>query len=97
MFPIHLMETSGRWKTGAFVDDACACRVGVTLVAGLAMIVLAASAALADEKLYGYVSSTGTVHMTNVPTDQRFGEIKDRKSTRLNSSHIPLSRMPSSA
>ena len=24
-------------------------------------------------------------------------EIKDRKSTRLNSSHIPLSRMPSSA
>ena len=25
------------------------------------------------------------------------GEKKDRKSTRLNSSHIPLSRMPSSA
>ena len=25
------------------------------------------------------------------------GAIKDRKSTRLNSSHIPLSRMPSSA
>ena len=75
MFPIHLMETSGRWKTGAFVDHACACRVGVTLVASLAMIVFAASAALADEELYGYVSSTGTVHVTNVPTDQRFGEI----------------------
>ena len=25
------------------------------------------------------------------------GNVKDRKSTRLNSSHIPLSRMPSSA
>ena len=25
------------------------------------------------------------------------GELPDRKSTRLNSSHIPLSRMPSSA
>ena len=25
------------------------------------------------------------------------GDVKDRKSTRLNSSHIPLSRMPSSA
>ena len=25
------------------------------------------------------------------------GTLKDRKSTRLNSSHIPLSRMPSSA
>ena len=41
------------------------------------------------------------------PHFQKFGEIyfsviypgviKDRKSTRLNSSHIPLSRMPSSA
>ena len=28
---------------------------------------------------------------------QRFGRPRDRKSTRLNSSHIPLSRMPSSA
>ena len=25
------------------------------------------------------------------------GDLRDRKSTRLNSSHIPLSRMPSSA
>jgi soluble lytic murein transglycosylase-like protein len=38
-------------------------------------VALAASAVLADEELYGYVSSTGTVHVTNVPTDQRFGEI----------------------
>ena len=29
--------------------------------------------------------------------DKRFMKIIDRKSTRLNSSHIPLSRMPSSA
>ena len=29
-------------------------------------------------------------------TDQKKG-MRDRKSTRLNSSHIPLSRMPSSA
>src|ERR1051326_7568089 len=28
---------------------------------------------------------------------QTFFQFKDRKSTRLNSSHIPLSRMPSSA
>ena len=27
----------------------------------------------------------------------RYAEVTDRKSTRLNSSHIPLSRMPSSA
>ena len=29
--------------------------------------------------------------------DERIARIADRKSTRLNSSHIPLSRMPSSA
>ena len=36
------------------------------------------------------VSSTGAVQVT-------VGNASDRKSTRLNSSHIPLSRMPSSA
>ena len=30
-------------------------------------------------------------------TFQQFMAVPDRKSTRLNSSHIPLSRMPSSA
>ena len=30
-------------------------------------------------------------------TQEKYGDLKDRKSTRLNSSHIPLSRMPSSA
>ena len=35
--------------------------------------------------------NTGTLGTQNI-----FGE-RDRKSTRLNSSHIPLSRMPSSA
>ena len=33
----------------------------------------------------------------NVETDVRGMRSVDRKSTRLNSSHIPLSRMPSSA
>ena len=31
------------------------------------------------------------------PTDDKGSFVEDRKSTRLNSSHIPLSRMPSSA
>ena len=30
-------------------------------------------------------------------SDEKILEVKDRKSTRLNSSHITLSRMPSSA
>ena len=37
-------------------------------------------------------------HILQVPVSFFFdGAPKDRKSTRLNSSHIPLSRMPSSA
>lgn len=75
MIPTDLKETNGRRRVGTFMNASCACRIGVRLVVGLVIIVLAASAALADEEFYGYVSSTGTVHMTNVPTDQRFGEI----------------------
>ena len=33
----------------------------------------------------------------NLYNDENFDNLSDRKSTRLNSSHIPLSRMPSSA
>ena len=38
--------------------------------------------------------TTGTLSVTSPISGE---EIGDRKSTRLNSSHIPLSRMPSSA
>lgn len=75
MILTYLNETNGRWRIGVAADDACARRVGLGFVVSLVMIVFAASAAFADGELYGYMSSTGTVHMTNVPTDQRFGEI----------------------
>jgi soluble lytic murein transglycosylase len=58
-----------------FGNGALARLIGIRLGASLFMVALAAPAVLADEELYGYVSSTGTVHVTNVPTDQRFGEI----------------------
>ena len=45
---------------------------------------------LAYLEKYGF---TGTVY----PVNPRFEAIGDRKSTRLNSSHRALSRMPSSA
>ena len=37
------------------------------------------------------------VNLTTEDVAQILTEVRDRKSTRLNSSHIPLSRMPSSA
>ena len=55
-----------------------------------------------NAQMQGSVSNTGTIQMTStgdevslcVPTGQT---LTDRKSTRLNSSHCALSRMPSSA
>ena len=40
---------------------------------------------------------TQGLHVTNHLNIKSSAKITDRKSTRLNSSHIPLSRMPSSA
>ena len=45
---------------------------------------------------YTYVSATNSIELEN-NLGLLMLEDRDRKSTRLNSSHIPLSRMPSSA
>jgi hypothetical protein len=44
-------------------------------VAGLFMMAITGPTAFADGELYGYVSSTGTVYVTNVPAEQRSGKI----------------------
>jgi len=75
MIPTTLTGSNGRGRAEVFGNGAWARLIGIRLGASLFMVALAAPAVLADEELYGYVSSTGTVHMTNVPTDQRFGEI----------------------
>lgn len=75
MIPTTLNEPNGRWRVDVLGNSAQARRIGIRLVASLFMVAIAAPAVLAEGGLYGYVSSTGTVHVTNVPTDQRFGEI----------------------
>jgi hypothetical protein len=75
MIPTTLTGSNGRGRAEVFGNGAWARLIGIRLGASLFMVALAAPAVLADEELYGYVSSTGTVHVTNVPTDQRFGEI----------------------
>lgn len=75
MIPTTLNEPKGRWRADVLGNSARARRIGIRLVASLFMVAIAAPAVLAEGGLYGYVSSTGTVHVTNVPTDQRFGEI----------------------
>ena len=52
---------------------------------------------------YGHAMYADQLRLPNARTGNYTGmirddyKLKDRKSTRLNSSHIPLSRMPSSA
>ena len=51
---------------------------------------------IAPSTFYGWLERDATIDSnSNDPIDEGIRE--DRKSTRLNSSHIPLSRMPSSA
>ena len=50
-----------------------------------------------QQKLLKIVKRTLRKSKTNANSAKGFGNRIDRKSTRLNSSHIPLSRMPSSA
>ena len=58
------------------------------------------------ERLYPFVGINGCVHFKSGTEfssiqyrgqNEDYGVCKDRKSTRLNSSHLKLSRMPSSA
>ena len=49
-------------------------------------------------KAYSFVGGNNINIPNNISIDNlSLASVKDRKSTRLNSSHIPLSRMPSSA
>ncbi len=75
MSPSTLNEPNGRWRADAFGNGIWARRIGIRFIASVFLVAVAAPAVLVAGELYGYVSATGTVHVTNVPTDQRFGEI----------------------
>ena len=64
-------------------------RLGANAILGVSLAVAKAAAVSCCLPLYQYLGGVGA-HVMPTP-------MIDRKSTRLNSSHIPLSRMPSSA
>ena len=47
--------------------------------------------------VFNYRKNSFLINLKGSMFSGSFGTLPDRKSTRLNSSHIPLSRMPSSA
>ena len=63
------------------------CRPLIFLITGFGWLLLSS--------LVGLATLIGLVHGTPLPSWLR--SVQDRKSTRLNSSHIQKSRMPSSA
>ena len=58
---------------------------------------LTVAVALSDLGVYALSQRIGELRRLGWPIDRTMIRTRDRKSTRLNSSHIPLSRMPSSA
>ena len=76
--------------------------VGVDFTAGAedAQTDLAASSADAEGSSDQTAASLGAILAAGLSDDNRLGPLsgrRDRKSTRLNSSHLKLTRMPSSA
>jgi soluble lytic murein transglycosylase len=44
------------------------------------LVATAAPSVLADAEVYGYVSSNGTIYMTNVPSDRKFAPVMGKRT-----------------
>jgi len=75
MLPITLAQCQKRKRENAVGNGARVRWFGVRFVASLVMVAIAAPAVFADGEFYSYVSPAGTVHVTNVPADLRFGKL----------------------
>ena len=69
----------------------------MALMVFMSLVVFAGSAQLAVLPLMSTGAPVWVVWATALCVNLRFVVFRDRKSTRLNSSHLPTSRMPSSA
>lgn len=68
-------QTSIRWRVDLFGKVVLVQLAGASVMVSLILGGITVSPVLANDDLYGYVSPSGTVHITNVPTDQRYGAI----------------------
>ena len=80
----HPSEGVRHLRTLGYPEDICEAILGHAHFTGVARTTRMAKALFAVDELSGLITAAALVR-------------PDRKSTRLNSSHIPLSRMPSSA
>lgn len=88
MLLVEIMEAGGREGSDMKISNlkineakslqpTTRCVSSVLLVLGVVgVMAMSAPSVLADAQVYEYVSPTGTVNLTNVPTDIRFKEIK---------------------
>jgi soluble lytic murein transglycosylase len=49
--------------------------VGAGACSALILVATAAPSVLADEEIYGYVSTNGSIYVTNVPNDRKFAPV----------------------
>jgi soluble lytic murein transglycosylase len=68
----------GIWKerVGCFFSRS----LGLSLCSTVLLNVTSASSAFGVEEMYRYISSNGTVHMTNVPSDRRFSPLANKRT-----------------
>ena len=99
------MSTLLTWyiQANVLLAMGLALALGLSQVVGNGRVRLAQRDVLRLSRWLIVLALTAPLTAAMVPRHRWFGaaerlwEIEDRKSTRLNSSHIPLSRMPSSA
>lgn len=90
MLPVTRTQRQQRERNDLPVRNARTRWLAISCVVSLFVLVIAQPAVFADGDLYGYVSSTGTVHVTNVPADHRFGKLilKPRYHTAVSDQEI---------
>lgn len=82
MKTINLMtqqESNRQMKWKVMVGRALTRSVGAGACATLILVATAAPAMCADGEIFRYVSSNGTVYMTNVPSDRKFAPITEKR------------------
>ena len=75
MIPTIPHQPQGRKRGDIVGPGGRIWRAGIRLMASLFMMTAAATDLLAGGEMYGYVSASGIVYATNVPTNHRFSEI----------------------
>ena len=97
--PLTSMIANGSIKVDALIPSAMAALPGFNSNVEAAYVTVAQGGGAKGDTMYvkTTINPENLFHRSTVIHELRHAQDEDRKSTRLNSSHLPTSRMPSSA